>query len=299
MTIHNFYSEVLNLLPFPFQSWVLDVFYRKTEGNDDNGQEELPEGVLYLNENSNAVCTQLNLCLGRRTGKDFLTMIISLYEFYKFKNSRENYDITIVTTSMASASALMSLLRDRLFHSCILTDKEKGIVVISDKSITFNNVSIRVVTPKTQIRGNKCNILIFNEFASMPYSEELFKSFSPTVSSYDNSKILLISTPRKKGDFFYNQFYSNKPGSISIQAPTWVVNPKYSKESLLDFNMSEDKFNMEFGAEFTESDETEQITLRLRSSLIEKLKKKARKLSYEQDKDVLYTDIIRELIENF
>lgn len=42
---------------------------------------------------------------------------------------------------------------------------------------------------------------------------------------------------------------------------------------------------------------TEQITLKIKTNLLDKIKQIARKLSFEEQKDILYTDLIRLFLE--
>ena len=79
----------------------------------------------------------------------------------------------------------------------------------------------------------------------------------PVFRDVFDGKIICISSPRAKEGIFF-ELYTNA-GTVNhrfmMRLPTWEVNPRYSKEMLLtDFpNMPEDKFRMEFGAEFAGS----------------------------------------------
>lgn len=70
-----------------------------------------------------------------------------------------------------------------------------------------------------------------------------------------DGKIVCISSPRGKEGIFYD-LYSKAhevPHRLMMRLPTWKVNSRYSQEMLqTEFpNMPEEKFRMEFGAEFS------------------------------------------------
>lgn len=73
-------------------------------------------------------------------------------------------------------------------------------------------------------------------------------------SVYDG-KIICISSPRGKDGIFYDLFSNSPtvPHRITCKLPTWKVNTNQSQEDLrAKFGaMSEEEFNMEFGAEFS------------------------------------------------
>lgn len=70
-----------------------------------------------------------------------------------------------------------------------------------------------------------------------------------------DGKIVCISSPRGKEGIFFD-LYSKAhevPHRLMMRLPTWKVNNRYSREMLLNEfpNMPEEKFRMEFGAEFS------------------------------------------------
>jgi len=75
-----------------------------------------------------------------------------------------------------------------------------------------------------------------------------------TETIYDG-KIICLSTPRSKDGIFYNLYSSHATVShrLICRAATWQVNPMQTKANLLSLypDMPEEKFQMEYGAEFS------------------------------------------------
>lgn len=127
------------------------------------------------------------------------------------------------------------------------------------------------------LRGNRTFALLLDEVATYKTTagasggESIFTALAPSTNDFRvhyknekgetedrlDSKIVLISSPRGKEGLFwrmYNQCFDKEMGKqrFAMRAPTWEVNLQHTRESLRrDFaNMTEQEFNMEFGAEF-------------------------------------------------
>jgi intein/homing endonuclease len=70
-----------------------------------------------------------------------------------------------------------------------------------------------------------------------------------------DGKIVCISSPRGKEGIFFDLYNKSHevPHRLMMRLPTWEVNSRYSRDMLVrEFpNMPEEKFRMEFGAEFS------------------------------------------------
>ena len=77
----------------------------------------------------------------------------------------------------------------------------------------------------------------------------------PLTDKIYDGKIICLSTPRGKEGIFYDLYANHMDVShrLICQAATWQVNPMQSKEALMAAfpSMPEEKFRMEFGAEFS------------------------------------------------
>lgn len=108
----------------------------------------------------------------------------------------------------------------------------------------FNSLAPAV---KTYVR----EVPLLNE-EGLPMFDEKGKQIIDKI--YDG-KIVCLSTPRGKDGIFYN-LYSNHidvDHRLVLRAATWQVNPLQTKEGLIASfpSMPEEKFRMEFGAEFS------------------------------------------------
>jgi hypothetical protein len=138
--------------------------------------------------------------------------------------------------------------------------------------------------------GISCFVLILDEVASYKIGtsgagsgDKIYSMLQPTVATYvrkvakvdesgasviDKStgeqeveyvyegKIISISSPRAKEGKLWELWYSTPEATnrLACRMPTWTVTDnKYSRKSLRQefMNMSEEEFNMEFGAEFS------------------------------------------------
>lgn len=135
--------------------------------------------------------------------------------------------------------------------------------------------------------GISCYVLLLDEIglykntAGSSSGDAIFNSLAPAVKTYvrkipkldssgkqmvDDSgellfdkiydgKIICLSTPRGKEGIFYDLYQNHQevPHRLVCRAATWQVNPMQSKEALIAAfpSMPEEKFRMEFGAEFS------------------------------------------------
>jgi intein/homing endonuclease len=135
--------------------------------------------------------------------------------------------------------------------------------------------------------GISCYVLLLDEIglykntAGSSSGDSIFNSLAPAVKTYVrdvprlddknnpildsdgkpisdkiyDGKIICLSTPRGKEGIFYNlyQNHNEVDHRLVCQAATWQVNPMQSKEALMAAfpSMPEEKFRMEFGAEFS------------------------------------------------
>lgn len=100
---------------------------------------------------------------------------------------------------------------------------------------------------KTYIR----RVPVIDEVTKIPKMDDQGK---PMFKDVFDGKIICISSPRAKEGIFFD-LYTNAAHvkhRFMMRMPTWGCNPRYTHEMLLaEFpNMPEDKFRMEFGAEF-------------------------------------------------
>lgn len=126
------------------------------------------------------------------------------------------------------------------------------------------------------LRGPGHLIIVLDEFAhfqknsGQSSSKEVYSSILPSMSAFSEKdpidktiplgpsegKVIIISSPMGKDDFFYDKFsygFKNPDLTLCIQAPTWEVNPTIpSSELEKQYLTDPQKFFVEFGAEFSD-----------------------------------------------
>jgi hypothetical protein len=319
---------------YPVQAITLKAFYRNSIGNENLKltEEEIKickELGLDNDENGDVlskwaqgtVFQELVLCWGRRSGKDFLSSIIALYEAMKlleapggnphaYYSVAPGQDITILTVANAAGQASIAFehIKERLFGSPYFADKyipagfQKNSIKLmtpldkeenkkrqeNDLPIDAGSISIEVGHSNSDtLRGKDCFVLIADEVAMFKQTggsasgDVIYQSLRPSITTYVrheevfdihgnpvldengkpiindiyDGKIISISTPRDEGGIFYRLFKEGgkKANVLVIKLPTWSVNINHTKEGLREehSSMTEEEFEMEFGAEFS------------------------------------------------
>lgn len=109
----------------------------------------------------------------------------------------------------------------------------------------YNNLTpaLQTYVRKEQVRDENGNLVIDPDTGK------------PKLKSIYDGKVICISTPRGQEGIFYKLYKDADlvPYRLMCRLPTWMVNTWHTEENLREKhpNMSEDKFNMEFGALFS------------------------------------------------
>jgi hypothetical protein len=222
----------MGINPYPVQRLILKVFYRGSIGNENltltDEEIELCEKLGLTNDDkgnvldkylSNEVFRELVLVWGRRSGKDFLSSIIAVYEAMKlletpggdpykvYKISRSN-PITILTVATASRQAIIAFneMKSKVINSeyfknkidangwgvnsiCLLTpqDKERN-QELRKKGLPAAKGSIVLESGHSNsdaLLGKQIFVLILDEVAS----------YKQTGGSSSGERILVALTP--------------------------------------------------------------------------------------------------------
>lgn len=329
----DYYDPPIKL--FPTQKLLLKCFYRGTPGNENLSlsleEQELIKSVGLVNDengdmvkkwNSGVRFRELVLVWGRRSGKDFITSIIALYEAMRLLEapggnpyaqynlgSAAPFTILTIANSAAQAHVLFKEIRDKVIRSPYFKQRMDGGNMTSDslhfltpRDVERNEEMIqRGLQPlpgSVQVRsghsnsdslvGISCYCLLLDEIgvykntAGASSGDAIYNSLAPAVKTYMrkepvldeksgiqkhdasgnpifeevfDGKIVCISSPRGKEGIFYDLYSkAHEVGHrLMMRLPTWHVNNRYKKDVLMsEFpNMPEEKFRMEFGAEFS------------------------------------------------
>ena len=116
-------------------------------------------------------------------------------------------------------------------------------------------------TSSSAIRGGSYNIIFLDEFAFVPstIAEQFFSSVYPTITSGQNTKVIIVSTPHGMNQFY--KLWVDAQEGRNNYIPTevhWSEVPgrdeKWKEETIR--NTSESQFNSEFECEFLGSIDT-------------------------------------------
>lgn len=259
--------------------------------------------------------------LGRRSGKDMLTCIIVAYETYRLlclENPFKYFGIasgnpiyvSAIQPSSDQARILFTNLKELFLESPFFkerishVDGEKVYFRVSDNS---HAICTAVFNANSEsLLGKGMFSIVFNE-AAWYKTDRLYSALAPSTASFikdgkPQSRICVLTTPRRENDWVYNLYKSERPTTLTVKLPTWEINPCNTKEQLREASqpMTEDEFLNEFGAEFiTDINATSTVSMRFANSTIDRLKRIAREIAYNEDRDVSYLDLVRDAIEEY
>lgn len=236
--------------------------------------------------------TKLILNIGRRAGKSTISTIISCYELYrllrkgspqKHYNIRENAKIRIIvvgtdkTQSGELFDSIQSFSEQSPYLNKYLSRSNRAEVAFNtprdfekSKRTGRNPKPTLVITPTgcsaPGLRGPATIQAIMDEVAHMKdakskkaSADAVFEALEPSVSTFSDGKMVMISTPNGPSGFFHDIYHaamdSPESSMLCVQAPTWEINPgRVSDDSfLVKYKLSKASFRQEYGAEFTSS----------------------------------------------
>ena len=132
--------------------------------------------------------------LPRQSGKS--TIVISYLLHYVLFNSQKN--VAILANKLATARELLSRLK--LAYEHLPKWLQQGVVEWNKGSIILENGSkiLASSTSSSAVRGGSFNMIFLDEFAFVPenVADEFFSSVYPTISAGQETKVLIISTPK-------------------------------------------------------------------------------------------------------
>ena len=140
---------------------------------------------------------------------------------------------------------------------------QQGIIAWNKGNIELENGSkiVAAATSSSAIRGGSYNIIFLDEFAFVPstIAEQFFSSVYPTITSGQNTKVIIVSTPHGMNQFY--KLWVDAQEGRNNYIPTevhWSEVPgrdeKWKEETIR--NTSESQFNSEFECEFLGSIDT-------------------------------------------
>lgn len=169
-----------------------------------------------------------------------------------------NPDYTIAILANKESSAREVIDRIKLGYSMLPYYLKPAILEWNKKSITLDNGSAGTkifvgACSLDSIRGKSCNIIYLDEYAHVNNAEEFYESTFPTISSFEDSQVLITSTPNGLNHFY--SLYSNAgKGDNPFVAyyAHWKRNPERDEKWEKDTkgSMTEQSFAQEYECEF-------------------------------------------------
>jgi len=195
--------------------------------------------------------------LPRQSGKS--TIIISYLLHYALFNP--NVNIAVLANKSITARDILSRLQ--LAYENLPKWMQQGIIAWNKGNIELENGSkiIAAATSSSAIRGGSYNIIFLDEFAFVPsnVAEQFFASVYPTITSGQNTKVIIVSTPHGMNMFYKIWVDAQEKRNDYIATEVhWSEVPgrdeEWKKETIR--NTSESQFNAEFECEFLGSIDT-------------------------------------------
>ena len=201
---------------------------------------------------------RFNICkMPRQTGKS--TTVISYLLHYVVFNDSVN--VGILANKAATARELLGRLQTA--YENLPKWMQQGILSWNRGSLELENGSkiLAASTSASAVRGMSFNILFLDEFAFVPnhIADSFFASVYPTITSGQNTKVIIVSTPHGM-NHFYRMWHDAEKGKNEY-VPTdvhWSQVPgrdEMWREQTIA-NTSEQQFKIEFECEFLGSVDT-------------------------------------------
>jgi hypothetical protein len=195
--------------------------------------------------------------LPRQSGKS--TIIISYLLHYVLFNPNTN--VAVLANKSNTARDILGRLQ--LAYENLPQWMQQGIIAWNKGNIELENGSkiVAAATSSSAIRGGSYNIIFLDEFAFVPstIAEQFFSSVYPTITSGQNTKVIIVSTPHGMNQFY--KLWVDAQEGRNNYIPTevhWSEVPgrdeKWKEETIR--NTSESQFNSEFECEFLGSIDT-------------------------------------------
>ena len=214
---------------------------------------------------------RFNICkMPRQTGKS--TTVVSYLLHYAVFN--DNVNIAILANKASTARDLLGRLQ--LAYENLPKWMQQGILAWNKGSLELENGSkiLAASTSASAVRGGSYNVIFLDEFAFIPnhIADQFFASVYPTISSGQNTKVIIVSTPRGM-NHFYRLWHDAERGKNEYK-PTdvhWSEVPGRDdvwREQTIA-NTSEQQFKVEFECEFLGSVDTLIAPSKLRNLVYE------------------------------
>lgn len=239
----------LGLDLYPIQQIALKCFYRGSQGNENLTLNKAELGLLERlgcnspnkgnvidKYNSGEIFKDLVLVWGRRSGKDFVTSILALYEAMKLLECEggdpyamyelgdaNTINIITIANSQEQAKLAFAEMRAKLlkskyfrdkFHSDGFTANSIYLLTPADKLENIDRKAKKLPQKKGSIGlvvghsnsdsllGMGCIVLLLDEVATYKNADKIYQAMMPTIATYNRREY----AKDENGDFIFDEF---------------------------------------------------------------------------------------------
>lgn len=201
--------------------------------------------VKHFNDN------KFNIVLACRQSGKSITSVAWLLHYVIFNPEKK---IGMLANKGATAREMLARLTLMLENLPFFL--QPGCKVLNKGSIKFSNNSevLAAATSSSSIRGLSLNVVFLDEFAFVNKANEFYTSTYPVITSGQDTKVIITSTPNGVGNMFYKLWQGAIQNANSFKPFTikwWDVpgrDEAWKKQTIE--NTSELQFRQEFEVDF-------------------------------------------------
>lgn len=207
--------------------------------------------VKHFNEN------KFNIVLACRQSGKSITSVAWLLHYVIFNSEKK---VGILANKGSTAREMLARLTLMLENLPFFL--QPGCKILNKGNIKFSNNSevLAASTSSSSIRGLSLNCLLLDEFAFVHDANTFYTSTYPVITSGEDTKVIITSTPNGVGNMFYKLWQGAIQNANSFKPFTikWWEVPGRDEAWKIETikNTSELQFRQEFSVEFIGSSQT-------------------------------------------
>lgn len=169
---------------------------------------------------------------GRRTGKSFAAAVLAFTKLLE-----PNTRIAVVSPDFNLSGIIWDYLTKMIKDLGIETDKfsnKERVIILKNGSI----IRLLSANKRESLIGRGYHLVIVDEAAIIENEDYFVRDIRPTLSTFENTRCLFISTPRGKHNYLHTYFQRGQPESHNEYPDwgsdvfTWRSNPRLRPEEI-------------------------------------------------------------------